>query len=92
MKATLAFFLIVGLLGCEGTYTTTTLCLDADLNVMIRDEHVHLRDIYDEEDSCEEAGGTWYWQCKETGALHAIPDSEFPLYNQRESIQDVCPR
>jgi len=91
MKQTLVFVIFVMLFACTDTYSTMTLCLDPDMNVMTRDEQIHQRDIYDDEDSCEEAGGAWYWQCKETGDLHPIPDSEYPLYNGGESNQDVCP-
>ena len=87
-----AVFLLLLIVACDSTYSTTTVCLDEDMNLLTRDEHIHERDIYDDEDSCEEAGGTWYWECKESGELHAIPDSEYPLYNGAESNQDVCPR
>jgi len=59
---------------------------------MTRAEHIHERDIYNEEDSCVEAGGRWFWECKINGELHAIPDDEFPLYNGAEANLDVCPR
>ena len=80
------------LCGCDSSYSTMTLCLDADLNELIIEEHMHERDIYNEDDTCEEAGGTWYWQCVETLELHPVPDDEYPLYHGASSNMDVCPR
>ncbi len=92
MKAVSAILLLLSVSACSDYYSTFTRCLDMDLQPLTRDEHIHQRDIYNEEDSCVEAGGAWYWECKETGALHPIPDNEFPLYNGAESNQDLCPR
>ena len=95
MKKLFVATLLLSFTACDDTYTTREVCLDADMNLMVRETEnvrMYLRDIYDDEDSCEENGGTWYWECKESGAHHPIADDEYGLYNQGESNQDVCPQ
>jgi len=58
MVPSMSFFVAVLIGGCESGYTTKEVCLDEDMTLMTREGEVHLRDIYNEEDSCEEADGT----------------------------------
>jgi len=94
MKRRLVLALLATMLACDQTYTTMEVCLDADMEPVAprEDGEVHLRDIYDDEDSCEEAGGTWYWECIATGEHHLIADVEVGLYDGGTSTQGVCPR
>ena len=94
MKTLFVITLLFTFLACDDTYSTAEVCLDENMAPIPEreDGQVHLRDIYDDEDSCEENGGTWYWECIESGAHHPIADEEVGLYNGGTSNQDVCPR